>query len=257
VESERPTWLHKDCGKDPVPIWPRDLIDGERTLPPAGGHDPRIEFGGKTYYLPMEVCDTLGESWFWQAGDSARNVRAVYRLYKACRERHANLLLDVGPDRTGRVPEASVKRLMEVKRAIDGELVFPPSLAAGRPARASNVYHGDPNWGPGRALDGSWRTRWATDDDQHAAWLEVDLGKAAKIDGAYLSEAFDRVREFEIQVADREGGEWVSVYRGQKIGSEGIEVKFTPVMAERVRLMITDATVGPTIWEFEAYGARE
>ncbi len=254
VASERPTWMHKDCGKGPVPIWPRDLIDGERTLPPAGGHESRIEFGGKTYYLPMEVCDTLGESWFWQATDSPRPARLVYRLYRACQDRHANLLLDVGPDRTGQIAQASVKRLMEVKAAIDGTVTFPPSLAAGRPAKASNVYHGDPTWGPDKAVDEAWGTRWATDDDQHAAWLQVDLGGARRIGRAYVREAFDRVREFQIEVADG-AGEWRAVYRAQKIGGDGVDVKFEPVTAERVRLNITAATVGPTIWEFEVYEA--
>jgi alpha-L-fucosidase len=256
VASERPTWMHKDCGKSPVPIWPRDLIDGERTLPPPGGHDPRIQFAGKSYYLPMEVCDTLGEAWFWQPEDSPRTVRVLYRLYTACLDRHANLLLDVGPDRTGRIAEASVKRLVELRAAIDGTLILPPSVAAGRPAKASNVYHGDPAWGPDKALDGSWGTRWATDDDRHAAWLEVHLGEALTISGAYVSEAFDRVRDFQIQIADPASGEWVSVYHGEKIGKDGVEVRFAPVTTQRVRLNITEATIGPTIWEFEVYAAR-
>jgi alpha-L-fucosidase len=35
-------------------------------------------------------------------------------VLRKCNERRANYLLDVGPDRSGRIPEAFVKRLKEI-----------------------------------------------------------------------------------------------------------------------------------------------
>jgi alpha-L-fucosidase len=250
IERARPTWRGRDLGKEPVPLSPRDLVDGERTLPPPAGHEPRIELGGRRFYLPMEVCDTLCDYWFWQPGDAPRPARSLFRFYQACEAGHANLLLDVGPDRTGRIPEASAKRLLELGAAIEGRVRFPPSLAAGRPARASNVFHGDPAWGPEKAVDAALGTRWATDEGVRAAWLEVDLGGPRRLASAWVREAFDRVRAFEIQVPDGAGG-WRAIARGGAIGGEGLEVKLEPATAAAVRLAITDATDGPTIWDFE------
>ncbi len=253
VTTARPSYFWKDVGLEPVALWPRDLMDGERTLPPQRGHDPRIAFNGRTYYLPMETCDTLCEHWFWEAGDTPRPTRMLYKLYQACIDRHANLLLDVGPDRTGRISEPCVARLMELKAAIDRKTVFARPLTAGRPAKASNVYHDDPQSAAGKAVDDGFSTRWATDGNQSQAWLEVDLGGPTPIAGAYIREAFNRVRAFQIEVPDGPD-RWKPIYRGQRIGDGGVEIKFEPVTADRVRLNITDGPGGPTIWEFEVYG---
>jgi alpha-L-fucosidase len=118
VVSIRPTWRRQDVGVDPVPVWPRDLMNGEQTLPPASGHKPCIRFGDREYYLPMEVCDTLDEHWFWMPGDSPRPLDSLVQLYRSCVDRGANLLLNVGPDRAGQIPEASVRRLMELTAAV-------------------------------------------------------------------------------------------------------------------------------------------
>lgn len=66
---------------------------------------------------PSEVCDILGPSWFWnQSGDQSRLLPAeeVVNRLRLCNERQANYLLNVAPDMTGRLPEASVNRLREI-----------------------------------------------------------------------------------------------------------------------------------------------
>ena len=66
----------------------------------------------------METCDTLAHHWFWEAGDALKSVRTLVRLYHSTVDRGANLLLDLAPDKTGRIPEATAKRLMEMKAAL-------------------------------------------------------------------------------------------------------------------------------------------
>src|ERR1043165_3608804 len=247
----RPDWMHQSAGKDPVPIWPCDLVDGERTLPPATGHDPRITFRGKTYYLPMETCDTLCTSWFWQPGDSPRSARALYQLFRNCTDRHANLLLDVGPDRTGRIPDASVRRLMELRTLIDTKPTLRESIARGHTAKASNVFHGQSQWGPEKALDGDFGSRWAADDDQKSGWLAVDLGAERTLGSVFVSEAYNRAHAFQVGAPDGTG--WKPIARANTIGEDGVDLDFAPVKASRIRLNITDAPGGPTIWEFQVF----
>ena len=45
--------------------FPADITNGERTLPPASGHNPIRSINGKEYYIPMEVCQTINQNWFW------------------------------------------------------------------------------------------------------------------------------------------------------------------------------------------------
>jgi len=126
------------------------------------------------------------------------------------------------------------------------------SVAKGRQVAASNVYQNNRDWRPEMALDGDPRTRWACDAGVRQAWLTVDLGQACTIDRAWISEAYNRIEQFELQ-ADRDG-RWETFARGGKIGS-GQELKFPPITVQKVRLNILDASDGPTIWEFLLFDA--
>ena len=115
-----------------VRFWPTDVIAGERTLPPPEGHDPHISHDGKTYYIPMEVCDvsavgTFSKGWFWEPGEQIKEVqRELVPLHRNTAARRANLLLNVTINRAGRIPETTVQRLRELGRTIRS--AAPPSI---------------------------------------------------------------------------------------------------------------------------------
>jgi alpha-L-fucosidase len=101
---------------DTAYAWPSDLVAIERALPPEGGHRRWREIEGREYYLPGEVCDPIGKEWFHVGGDAPRPDGVLLELLQVCRARGANLLLDVPPDRHGRIPEASVQALVRLRR---------------------------------------------------------------------------------------------------------------------------------------------
>lgn len=253
VRSMKPTYYFAPAGEREVTLWPKDINNGEVTPPPPAGHNPKIKVGDKTFYVPMETCDTLARHWFWQEEDALNTVPTLYALYKATVGRGANLLLDAGPDKTGRLPAGTVRRLMELRRAIDHPATVPANLLTGKKATASNVYHNDPEYGPDKLTDGNSRTRWATDDGETSAWIEFDLGSEVTFDSAVVTEGWNRAREFRIEIPDGSGG-WKAVYKGGRIGGDGPLIRFKPVSASKVRLNILHAIVGPTIWDFELYG---
>ncbi len=160
------------------------------------------------------------------------------------------IVLDVAAEQ--RDPIATVIELTVDTEAFD----IPPvavsstsgSLAFGKAATASNVFQNSPGYAPPMALDDNPDTRWATDAGTHAVWLEVDLGKPATVSRIAMSEAYDRVRRFELQYAD--GQAWTTFYKGQRIG-EKFSIDVDPVTTQRVRLNILEATDGPTLWEFQ------
>jgi alpha-L-fucosidase len=136
--------------------------------------------------------------------------------------------------------------------AIDASLTG-ESLMTGKKAKASNVYRNDNRHGAAKAIDDDEHTRWATDASTGASWLEVDLGKPQTFDRAVIQECVDygaRVKAFDLQYKD--GDDWKTFHSGKAIGKD-LEVKFAPVTARIVRLNITDAQGGPTIWEFHLY----
>ena len=128
------------------------------------------------------------------------------------------------------------------------------SLTSGRKARASNVYQNDAGHAADKAVDDDLATRWATDYGTKQAWLEVDLGKPMTFSRVKISEAYDRVRQFELQSKD--GDQWQTFARGTTIGDEYVK-EFQPVTARIVRLNILEATEGPTIWEFQLFEPKK
>jgi alpha-L-fucosidase len=138
-------------------------------------------------------------------------VRTLARLYHATVDKGANLLLDLAPDKTGRIPEATAKRLAELKAALADPSLVRPSLTFGAAAKASSVYKNEKEFDPGKAIDDDSNTRWAADEGAGECWLEVDLGKTRDFDGAYLSEGWDRVRSFVLETRDDERKPWRSL----------------------------------------------
>ena len=130
--------------------WPTDLMAIERYLPNSlEGYNPwhRISHGGvyaptrdpgrfeyKTagsmsrleykpveadYYLPGEVCDPIGQEWFWVPNDLPRSDAELLGMRLICRERHASLLLDVPPDTNGLIPKHYADALMRLRKNME------------------------------------------------------------------------------------------------------------------------------------------
>ncbi|MCX6997513.1 MAG: alpha-L-fucosidase [Kiritimatiellaeota bacterium] len=128
-----------------------------------------------------------------------------------------------------------------------------PSLATGKHATASNVFQDHAAYGADQAFDGDSATRWATDSGTKSAWLEIDLGQPATVGRACLEQAYPelkRVQKFAIEYW--QGEQWKACYRGRDLGAT-LDATFAPVTAQRFRLNITEASDGPTFWEFQLY----
>ena len=119
--------------------WPTDLMAIERWLPSsAKGYNPWHEIGHRglltagaaskiefkpdkteAYYIPGEVCDPIGYEWFCLPGDKPRSDAELLGMRLIARERKANLLLDVPPDKHGVIPKMHVNALMRLRKNVE------------------------------------------------------------------------------------------------------------------------------------------
>lgn len=100
--------------------WPSDLIAIERFLP--NSHTKHVkwrEIEGKSYYMPGEVCDPIGKEWFYLEGDQPRSDTELLGMYLTSVSRGCNLLLDVGPDKSGLMPRICISALKRLRSNID------------------------------------------------------------------------------------------------------------------------------------------
>jgi alpha-L-fucosidase len=100
--------------------WPADLIAIERFLPNSHtGHVKWREIEGKKYYMPGEVCDPIGKNWFFTEADQPRSDEELLGMYLVSISRGTNLLLDVGPDKHGLIPEKYIGALQRLRKNLD------------------------------------------------------------------------------------------------------------------------------------------
>ena len=260
-----------------IRYFPTDVVNGEVHLPPAQGHEPYRNVGGKRYYLPLEfepvsqrmengtvtpwgavgAWFTYGEGLGFPATQPLP-VQDVFDWIKQAYDRGAaNVLLALSADHTGRMHPDDVRQLVEIGKLLreagllEVPEAAPVSLAIGKAATASGVWENNvPQYGPAAAFDGDLLTRWAGAAGEHTGWLEVDLGADTTVSRAVINEGWDRTRQFALQY--RAGAEWKDAAAGTTLGANR-ELTFAPVKARAFRLNITEATDVPTIWEFQLF----
>ncbi len=134
------------------------------------------------------------------------------------------------------------------------------SLALSKKAKASNVFRKMAGkFGPGKAFDGDFSTRWAADPGTRKAWIEVDLGTLEKAGSMLMDECVrfgTRVRKFQVLYKERENDPWKVLFEGKRIGRR-LTKEFDPVILRFLRLVILDARDGPTIREIMVFPPKE
>ena len=224
--------------------FPADITNGERTLPPVTGHNPVREINGKKYYIPMEVCQTINQNWFWMAGDVTKSVRTLYYWYNETTKRGANLLLDVPPDLSGRIPQNLVDQLQDLKMVIDSPDKLPPlqTLTGYRPVKASSLADNRIEYLPEYAVDEDFNTRWLANSSDSIPTLTIDLGTVKRFNTVVLSEPYKaHIQAFEVQYLQE--GEWKTIFNGTWIGQKFTK-QFPAVESKMTRIVITKFSVG-------------
>lgn len=99
--------------------WPTDILNTERHPASVGRFVPKQSFQGQDHYLGYEHCDTICKHWFSVENDRPRPTQDLLALYNEVDAAGGNLLLNVPPDRTGRIPDCHIEALMELKAGIE------------------------------------------------------------------------------------------------------------------------------------------
>lgn len=95
-------------------IYAGDFMSPEQILPPEG----ILNDAGEP--VPWEACITLNDHWGYCSGDNNyKSAKTVIRGLVECVSKRGNLLLNVGPDARGRIPQPSLDILAEVGRWMD------------------------------------------------------------------------------------------------------------------------------------------
>ncbi|MBI4328154.1 MAG: alpha-L-fucosidase [Chloroflexi bacterium] len=176
------------------------------------------------WFIPEAVLHTRS-TWFWSTNSdpTLKSLDGLVQVYYDSIGRGANLLVNMTPDPTGRIPEAEVKRLAEFGAEIQRRFSQPIAELG--------------------ELD-----RWSA---EHA--LELDLKGERAVDHLVIEEDLrygQRIREYQVEAQTASG--WKPVASGSTVGRRRIEM-FAPVLTAKLRFRVTQAGAIPQMRLLAAY----
>lgn len=103
----------------PIRYFPSDFRLGDPYLP--GPKDPKVfSHDGKEYYMPFESTVCISERWFYNTKDTKyKSVDELAELFKVATAQDNILILNTPPNREGKIREADIKLLLELKSKLN------------------------------------------------------------------------------------------------------------------------------------------
>jgi alpha-L-fucosidase len=202
-------------------------------------------------WLPAECDVSIRPGWFYHAHEDAQVKTPEYLLdlYTRSVGRGASLLINLPPDRRGRIFEADALALRQFQQELTR--IFQTDLA--RPALPIASSNAGPDAGPERANDGNLETYWLSGVESAGAELILDFPALITFTWVSLREYIplgQRVGAFALDAW--EAGGWVELARGESIGNRRL-LRLEPHTAQKLRLRILSSSAPAAITEFAVY----
>lgn len=225
------------------PAAPGDVMEKESTTGTRNGK----------FWMPAECDVSIRPGWFWHEKENSqvKTPGELMDLYYQSVGRGASFLLNVPPDRRGRIHEADAQSLREWGAKL--RATFTQNLALNARVSASDIRGRDAKYGPQNLLDKDRETYWATNDSVTQADVVLEWSHPVHFDLVRVREPIrlgQRIDEFLVEVW--QNGDWSRWAQGTSIGSCRM-VRSHSVETMRVRLRITKCAACPALSEFALF----
>jgi alpha-mannosidase len=228
------------------------FLPGDMTATDLGSREKLKEARALAWY-PAETDVSIRPGWFYHAREDGevKPPEKLLDIYFSSVGRNSVLLLNVPPDRRGRITGNDARSLLGLRRILDE--TFGANLAAGAKVRASSEAAGHP---ASSILDADKVSSWRPENGADSATIEFDLGSERSFDVAVLQEdirAGQRVEEFAVEAWN--GRAWAPVARGTTIGYKRL-LRFPETTTRKLRLVISKSRAEPTLAAFGLFRLR-
>ncbi len=253
-------WMGNEKGIAGETNWSRLDIEGfEPGLgAPAGDTLSRGNVYGKAW-VPAETDVSIRPGWFYspRTDDKVKSVNQLMDIYYTSIGRNSNLLLNVPPNREGRIHPADSARLMEFRRAIDES--FSENLITGASLQSTDTRGKSPAYAVENLIDGKYDSYWTTDDHVLSSAIEITLAQPQTFNRFLVQEYIplgQRVAGFTLERWDDSAAGWTKIAEGTTIGYKRI-LRFPSVTAQKLRLHIHESLACPVLNNIELYNTPE
>jgi alpha-L-fucosidase len=216
------------------------------------GSRARLRGARALVWYPSETDVSIRPGWFYHAAqdDRVKSPEKLVDIYYSSVGKNSVLLLNVPPDKRGRLHENDVKALAGMRKILDQTLRT--NLADGALVTASSELKGH---GAALAVDRRVETSWMPAAGATGGWLECAFPEDRTFDRAMLQEDIrfgQHVERFHLEAW--KGIRWDTIASGTTIGYKRL-LRFPVVAAKRVRLLIDESRLTPVIADFGLYKA--
>jgi len=207
-------------------------------------------------WVPAETNTSIRPGWFYSpdTDDKVKSLEELVDIYYTSVGRNSTFLLNIPPDKTGRIHKNDSIRLMELKDAIDES--FKTNLAKGK-ATATNIR--GKAYSASNLLDGNYDSYWATADNVLTASVELEMAEAQSFNRLVLQEYItlgQRVAAFDVEYWDASANTWIPLVEATTIGYKRI-LSFDQVTTNKIRLNISQSLACPVLNNLELYLAPD
>ncbi|MDU1903602.1 MAG: alpha-L-fucosidase [Dysgonomonas sp.] len=251
-------WMGNERGVAGETNWSRLNVKG---FEPGAGSPPTDTLNiGNIHgeaWVPAETDVSIRPGWFYSpsTNDKVKSIDHLVDIYHTSIGRNSNLLLNVPPDRRGRIHPNDSVRLMEFKKAIND--IFSDDLTKGATITASSTRGKSSQYKADNLLDEDYDTYWTTDEDILSASFELDLGQEKSFNRILLQEYIplgQRVAKFNVEVW--KDGQWEEIATATTIGYKRI-LRFPTVSTSKVRVNIQNSLACPVLSKVGLFVAPE
>lgn len=208
-------------------------------------------------WIPSESDVSIRPGWFYSptTDDHIKSLDELMNIYYTSVGRNSNLLLNVAPDRSGRIPRNDSIRLMQFRRTIDEALGT--DIMETAKVEASSIRGNSERFIEQNMLDANYDSYWATDDTVTQATLDISFRREKTFNRLLLQEYIplgQRIERFSVEYMKDD--QWKPLMSGTTVGYKRI-LRFHSVTARQIRINIEKSLANPVINKLSLFAAKE
>ena len=162
-------------------------------------------------WLPGESdAKATTSGWFWHNGEGILSAERLFQMYLETVGRNATLILNCPPDKSGALPQATVKRLADMGQLLQKRLTTDLATKAKIAVSETRAGGNSRNYEAANLTDGNKDTYWATDDGTTSATITLTWDSPQTLRYVQLMEYIrkgQRIKQFHIEYS-ADGNTW-------------------------------------------------
>ena len=204
--------------------------------------------------------------WFWHSGETVTSAERLFQMYLETVGRNATLILNLPPDKSGSLPDATVSRMEELGELLTSRLGTDLAKTATITTDKTRTAGANRNYEATNMTDDDKTTYWSTDDGETTATITLtwdDVQTVRYVSMLENNKRGQRVKGFTIETST-DGSTWTQ--RATSIAQTTIGYKrIIPLngstsssygsgyQAKYLRINITDSKACPLLHSISVY----